>query len=60
VEFLPARLEEAGGLRTARPLAYHGSSMLSVLSEADCLLRMEIGVQSLAEGRMVDARLIRA
>jgi len=60
VEFLPARLElSADGATTARALQYRGSSMLSVLSEADCLLRMEIGETAMEEGRTVDARLIR-
>jgi molybdopterin molybdotransferase len=60
VEFLPARLETgADGDLAVRMLDYKGSSMLSVLSEADCLLRMEKGQTILEEGRMVDARLVR-
>lgn len=62
VDFLPCRLErgEAGrGAALARPLAYTGSSMLSVLAEADCLVRMERGVLRLEEGEAVDARLLR-
>lgn len=43
----------------ARPLGYHGSSMLNVLAEADALLRMEIGVDRIEEGGWVDARLLR-
>jgi molybdopterin molybdotransferase len=59
VEFLPARLEAAGeGGFVARPLAYHGSSMLAVLATADCLLRMDLGVDALEAGRRIDVRLI--
>jgi molybdopterin molybdotransferase len=61
VEFIPMRLSrEAGrGTETALPLAYSGSSMLSVLAEADCLVRAEIGVPELKEGSLVAARLVR-
>lgn len=60
VEFLPARLETAAdGAAAVRPLGYKGSSMLSVLAEADCLLRLEIGQTRVEEGRLVDARLVR-
>ncbi|MGO8696078.1 MAG: gephyrin-like molybdotransferase Glp [Rectinemataceae bacterium] len=60
VEFLPARLEPSEeGASAVRALNYGGSSMLNVLAEADCLLRMEIGQSSAEEGRMVDARLLR-
>ncbi len=61
VEFLPARLErtEAGAAPRVRPLPYHGSSMLSVFAEADCLLRVELGVTAIEEGSWIDARLLR-
>jgi molybdopterin molybdotransferase len=60
VEFLPARSElGAKGESLVRPITYHGSSMLSVLAEADCLLRLELGEERIEEGRMVSARLIR-
>jgi len=60
VDFLPARLERGvGGLDLVRPINYKGSSMLNVLAEADCLVRMEIGVVRLEAGEKVDARLIR-
>ncbi len=59
VEFYPARLEAGKGGIAARPLAYHGSSMLSVLAETDCLVRMEFGEKRLEEGRIVDVRLVR-
>jgi molybdopterin molybdotransferase len=59
-EFLPARLEPgADGLPSVRPLEYKGSSMLSVLGEADCLLSIAIGVEGLEEGSVVNARLVR-
>jgi molybdopterin molybdotransferase len=59
-EFLPCRLERgADGLPAARPLRYGGSSMLSVLAEADCLVRIDVGLASLEKGRIVDARLLR-
>ena len=48
-----------GACELARPLGYHGSSMLNVLAEADALLRMEIGVDRIEEGAWVDARLLR-
>ena len=60
IEFMPALLESgADGLPTVRPLSYKGSSMLSALAQADCLISMDIGVKSLEEGRVVNARLIR-
>jgi len=59
-EYLPARLEKgAEGLPAVRPLEYRGSSMLSVLAEADCLISVAIGVEGLAEGSVVNARLVR-
>jgi molybdopterin molybdotransferase len=65
VEYLPARLERtapeagSGGGTRVRPLPYHGSSMLSALAEADCLVRMDLGVESIPEGGIVHARLVR-
>ena len=62
VEFFPMRLDrdtDRAGER-ARPLAYKGSSMLSILAEADCLVRMEIGTSVIKEGSLVLARLLRA
>lgn len=59
VEFFPARLEAGPAGALARPLRYHGSSMLSVLAEADLLIRVEIGTGRVDEGEMVDARLVR-
>jgi molybdopterin molybdotransferase len=56
VEFIPMRFNN--GL--VHPLAYHGSSMLNILGEANALLRMEIGQESLKEGETADVRLIRA
>lgn len=60
VELLPARLQAAGGETLAVPLAYRGSSMLNVLADADCLLRMELGEDRIEAGRSVLARLVRA
>jgi len=62
VEFLPACLEtpQPGEPGLVRPLEYRGSSMLSVLSRADCLLRMELGESRVEKGRTVLARLLRA
>ena len=59
VEFLPAKLDAgaAAGPRV-RPLPYRGSSMLAALAEADCLLRLEIGENEVAEGRWVRVRLL--
>ncbi len=54
VEYLPAR-HSGGGIRALR---YSGSSMLSVLSEANALLRLEIGQKSLELGAEIDARLL--
>lgn len=59
VEFLPAALFPAEDGMAARPLRYHGSSMITVLAQTDALLRMEIGVESMEEGALVDARLLR-
>jgi molybdopterin molybdotransferase len=60
VEFLPAVLRADSGGMVADPLRYHGSSMVTILALANCLLRMELGVEAIAEGEIVDARRIRA
>lgn len=54
VEYLPAR--HSGG--EIRALRYSGSSMLGVLSEANALLRLEIGQKTLEPGAEIDARLL--
>lgn len=59
-EVLPLRLERAASGLLARPLTYYGSSMLSVLAEADALISVEPGRGSLAEGAEIEARLVRA
>ena len=61
-EYLPVRLtrEGEGGATVALPLDYHGSSMLSVLSAAEGLARLEIGVARRAKGELIDVRLLRA
>lgn len=60
VEFFPARLSSGEDCVVAEPLPYHGSSMITVLSRAEVLLRMEINEYAIAEGTIVDARRIRA
>jgi len=61
VEYFPMRLDrEADRVgERALPLAYRGSSMLSILAEADCLVRVEIGTSVIKEGSLVLARLLR-
>jgi molybdopterin molybdotransferase len=54
VEYRPMRLE-AGEVRA---LPYHGSAHLNALSGADALLRLEIGVNRIAEGTWTDVRLL--
>ncbi len=53
-EFVPVRLR-AGRVE---PVAYHGSAHLNALSDADGLVRLEIGVQEVPEGTQVDVRPI--
>lgn len=64
IEYRPARLTtEAGagsGPTGVCPFRYRGSSMISSLAETDCLVKMELGIESLQEGELVDVRLIRA
>ncbi|MHB9151796.1 MAG: molybdopterin molybdotransferase MoeA [Spirochaetales bacterium] len=60
VEFLPARLLATKRGMSVRPLDYHGSSMITVLADANALLRMELGQSFIEEGAIVDARRIRA
>lgn len=65
VEYLPARFEmpvsNTASEQTThvRPLFYRGSSMLSALADAECLIRMDIGVEQILEGGIVHVRLIR-
>jgi molybdopterin molybdotransferase len=61
VEFFPMSLDRSAGRggERALPLAYKGSSMLSILAEADCLVRAEIGTSAIKEGSLVLARLLR-
>jgi molybdopterin molybdotransferase len=59
-EILPLRLERSAlGELIAHPLRYHGSSMLSVLGEADALLELDAGLGGLEAGASVELRLIR-
>jgi len=53
-EFYPVRFRQ--GL--VEPVRYHGSAHLNALSEADGLIRMEIGVQEIPQGTQVDVRPI--
>jgi molybdopterin molybdotransferase len=53
-EFLPVRLFEDG----IYPLPYNGSTHLSVLSEADGLIKIDRGIQTLNKGEIIYARLI--
>ncbi|MCX7027284.1 MAG: molybdopterin molybdotransferase MoeA [Spirochaetes bacterium] len=59
VEFLPARLVSTERGPEALALAYKGSSMITVLAEADALLRMELGRKQMEKGAIVHARRIR-
>jgi molybdopterin molybdotransferase len=54
LEYRPVRLE---GKRIV-PLAYHGSSHLSALREAQGLIRIEIGTNRIQEGSELDVRLL--
>jgi len=60
VEYLPVRLAIEEGRTVALPLRYHGSSMLSVLAEAEGLARLEIGQNGVEKGGFVDVGLLRA
>ncbi len=61
VEFIPMRLAFApdGTTMTVDKVAYRGSSMLSALSRADCLVQMDIGVERIGPGEYVNVRLLR-
>jgi molybdopterin molybdotransferase len=54
LEYRPVRLEG----RRIIPLAYHGSSHLSALREAEGLIRIEIGTAGIEEGSELDVRLL--
>ncbi|MEJ5184881.1 MAG: gephyrin-like molybdotransferase Glp [Rectinemataceae bacterium] len=60
VEFLPCTLEKDELGMLARPLQYHGSSMITVLAHAQALVRMELGQERIEAGEYLNARLIRA
>lgn len=66
VEYLPAMIvsdepkESGKAISRVKPLSYRGSSMISILAEADCLVRMDIGAESIPEGEAVYVRLIRS
>jgi molybdopterin biosynthesis enzyme len=54
LEYRPVRLEG----RRIIPLAYHGSSHLSALREAEGLIRIEIGTTRIEEGSELNVRLL--
>ena len=54
LEYRPVRLEG----RRIIPLAYHGSSHLSALREAEGLIRIAIGTARIEEGSELDVRLL--
>jgi molybdopterin molybdotransferase len=60
VEFLPVRLVREEDGMSACPIRYRGSSMVTVLANADGFVRMEIGVDHLVAGEHIDVRLVRA
>jgi molybdopterin molybdotransferase len=51
-EFHPVRVKDG----RATPLAFHGSSHLNALGDADALMRVEKGVSEVAEGATIDVR----
>jgi molybdopterin molybdotransferase len=51
-EFLPVRVRRGG----VTPVAFHGSSHLNALSEADGLIRVEKGVSEIPIGTEIDVR----
>lgn len=57
VEHIPAKIDFPDAV--IAPLVYHGSSMITALGDANALLRLEIGVDTLQKGSTVYARLIR-
>jgi molybdopterin molybdotransferase len=54
LEFRPVRLEG----RRIITLSYHGSSHLSALSQAEGLIRIEIGATRIEEGRELNVRFL--
>lgn len=57
-EYLPAHWVQGLGGPEAEILPYSGSSMLSVLTGADILVKIEEGLQELEKGRLVYARFV--
>ena len=53
-EFLPVRVHQG----MVRQVAFHGSSHQNALAEADGLIRVEKGVEEIAEGTQIDVRPI--
>lgn len=58
VEYLPAVVDNGGGAARVRPVRYRGSSMLAAYAEADCVVRMDLGVERMEEGEVAHARLL--
>jgi len=57
-EYIPAQLIQENGILVACLLPYYGSSMLSVLSEANILIRINIGISQVKKGELIYARFI--
>ncbi|MGL5722432.1 MAG: molybdopterin molybdotransferase MoeA [Brevinema sp.] len=57
-EYIPARLISENGVLMADPLPYSGSSMLSVLSKTELLIKIEIDKKNINKGDLVHARFI--
>jgi molybdopterin biosynthesis enzyme len=51
-EFLPVRVRQG----EVTPVAFHGSSHLNALGEADGLIRVEKGVAEIPRGTEIDVR----
>ena len=57
VQFWPVRLRWPEGI--AEPLAYHGSSMVTVLGDTNAFIRMEEGQTEIQPNEIIHARLVR-
>jgi molybdopterin molybdotransferase len=51
-EFVPVRVQRG----RVEAVAYHGSAHLNALTEADGLVRIDVGIRELSEGTQVDVR----
>lgn len=59
VEFLPGIIYPGPQGMLAEPLPYRGSSMITVLADAQVLFRMELGQEKIDAGEYTNVRLIR-